>query len=275
MWKQRSKTDSLSRITYYLVSKFTTQAKVSFNSQPHVFLKYYFPYKPIGHLACPRFPYKPFTEPSPAFQTCSVRCFSLRYVRGMRVGPEIVYFSVGAGCSQVFSFLFLTEYAFFFIPVIQESPGEGVRWSIISLTAFLTWMLGITNARPKLGWDVRSCGLTVTVAGDVTATVSSDDSERRTGDHPEQEVQPGSRGPCTSAWLTIASLALFPSLLPLFLLLQLHLLPPLGFLPPVSFLLPPLLLQLQLLPPKYPQAPPRLVSRQSLSPGWEEKWLRR
>ena len=112
----------------------------------------------------------------------------------MRVGPEIVYFSVSMLLESFLSF-FLTEYAFFFIPVIQESPGEGVRWSIISLTGISYMDAGDYKCKAKNLAGMSEAVVTVTVAGDVTATVSSDDSERRTGDHPEQEVQPGSRGP--------------------------------------------------------------------------------
>ena len=58
--------------------------------------------------------------------------------------------------------------------------------------------------------------VTVTVAGAVTATISSDTSERRTGDHPEQEVQQGSRQPSSlpgsssSPWPYSSSSPTFP-----------------------------------------------------------------
>ena len=117
-------------------------------------------------------------------------------MRGLRVGPEIVYFSVGMLLESFLSF-FLTECAFFFIPVIQESPGEGVRWSIISLTGISYVDAGDYKCKAKNLAGMSEAVVTVTVAGVVRTTISSDTSERRTGEHPEQEVQPGSRRPAS------------------------------------------------------------------------------
>ncbi|XP_040093405.1 leucine-rich repeat, immunoglobulin-like domain and transmembrane domain-containing protein 3 [Oryx dammah] len=79
--------------------------------------------------------------------------------------------------------------------VIQESPGEGVRWSIISLTGVSYMDAGDYKCKATNLAGTSEAVVRVAVAGDATATVSSDASERRTGGPPEQEVQPGSRGP--------------------------------------------------------------------------------
>ncbi|KAL2780746.1 leucine-rich repeat, immunoglobulin-like domain and transmembrane domain-containing protein 3 precursor [Daubentonia madagascariensis] len=76
--------------------------------------------------------------------------------------------------------------------VIQESPGEGVRWSIISLTGISYKDAGDYKCKAKNLAGMSEAVVTVTVVGVVTTTISTDTSERRTGDHPEQEVQPGS-----------------------------------------------------------------------------------
>ncbi|XP_006188995.3 LOW QUALITY PROTEIN: leucine-rich repeat, immunoglobulin-like domain and transmembrane domain-containing protein 3 [Camelus ferus] len=77
--------------------------------------------------------------------------------------------------------------------VIQESPGEGVRWSIISLTGISYMDAGDYKCKAKNLAGMSEAVVTVTVVGVVTTAISSDSSERRTEDHLEQEVQPGSR----------------------------------------------------------------------------------
>ncbi|XP_047574167.1 leucine-rich repeat, immunoglobulin-like domain and transmembrane domain-containing protein 3 [Lutra lutra] len=88
--------------------------------------------------------------------------------------------------------------------VIQESPGEGVRWSIISLTGISYKDAGDYKCKAKNLAGMSEAVVTVTVVGVVTTTLSSDISER-TRDHPEEEVQPGSGatslpGSRSSAW---------------------------------------------------------------------------
>ncbi|XP_077738409.1 leucine-rich repeat, immunoglobulin-like domain and transmembrane domain-containing protein 3 [Canis aureus] len=88
--------------------------------------------------------------------------------------------------------------------VIQESPGEGVRWSIISLTGISYKDAGDYKCKAKNLAGMSEAMVTVTVVGVVTTTISSETSER-TGDHPEEEVQPRSRstsppGSLSSSW---------------------------------------------------------------------------
>ncbi|XP_026354867.3 leucine-rich repeat, immunoglobulin-like domain and transmembrane domain-containing protein 3 [Ursus arctos] len=88
--------------------------------------------------------------------------------------------------------------------VIQESPGEGVRWSIISLTGISYKDAGDYKCKAKNLAGMSEAVVTVTVVGVVTTTISSDTSER-IGDHPEEEVQPGSKatsvpGSLSSPW---------------------------------------------------------------------------
>nr|XP_002717231.2 leucine-rich repeat, immunoglobulin-like domain and transmembrane domain-containing protein 3 [Oryctolagus cuniculus] len=75
--------------------------------------------------------------------------------------------------------------------VIQESPGEGVRWSIISLAGISHKDAGDYKCKAKNLAGMSEAVVTVTVVGTVTTTISSDISERRTGDHLEPEAQPG------------------------------------------------------------------------------------
>ncbi|KAM8804323.1 leucine-rich repeat, immunoglobulin-like domain and transmembrane domain-containing protein 3 [Rhynchonycteris naso] len=95
--------------------------------------------------------------------------------------------------------------------VIQESPGEGVRWSIISLTGISYKDAGDYKCKAKNLAGTSEAVVTVTVVGVVTTTVASDTSERRTGDHPERDIQPGSQrptsipGPSPSPWLSSSS----------------------------------------------------------------------
>ncbi|XP_070264803.1 leucine-rich repeat, immunoglobulin-like domain and transmembrane domain-containing protein 3 [Myotis yumanensis] len=77
--------------------------------------------------------------------------------------------------------------------VIQESPGEGVRWSVISLTDISYKDAGDYKCKAKNLAGMSEALVTVTVVGVVTTTVAPDSSERRNGDHPGREVQPGPR----------------------------------------------------------------------------------
>ncbi|XP_047711242.1 leucine-rich repeat, immunoglobulin-like domain and transmembrane domain-containing protein 3 isoform X2 [Prionailurus viverrinus] len=93
--------------------------------------------------------------------------------------------------------------------VIQESPGEGVRWSIISLTGISYKDAGDYKCKAKNLAGMSEAVVTVTVVGVVTTTVLSDTSER-TGDHLEQRAQPGSRstsipGSLSSPWSSNSS----------------------------------------------------------------------
>ncbi|EFB14478.1 hypothetical protein PANDA_019555, partial [Ailuropoda melanoleuca] len=92
--------------------------------------------------------------------------------------------------------------------VIQESPGEGVRWSIISLTGISYKDAGDYKCKAKNLAGMSEAVVTVIVVGVVTTTISSDTSER-TGDHPEEEAQPGSRA--TSVPRSLSSPWPFPS----------------------------------------------------------------
>uniref|UniRef100_G1PAC2 Ig-like domain-containing protein n=1 Tax=Myotis lucifugus TaxID=59463 RepID=G1PAC2_MYOLU len=77
--------------------------------------------------------------------------------------------------------------------VIQESPGEGVRWSVISLTDISYKDAGDYKCKAKNLAGMSEALVTVTVVGVVTTTIAPDSSERRNGDHPGREVQPGPR----------------------------------------------------------------------------------
>ncbi|KAM6148059.1 leucine-rich repeat, immunoglobulin-like domain and transmembrane domain-containing protein 3 [Erethizon dorsatum] len=76
--------------------------------------------------------------------------------------------------------------------VIQESPGDGVRWSIISLTGISYKDAGDYKCKAKNLAGTSEAVVTVTVVGAVTTTLSPDTSESRMGGRPEPEVQPGS-----------------------------------------------------------------------------------
>ncbi|XP_037686385.1 leucine-rich repeat, immunoglobulin-like domain and transmembrane domain-containing protein 3 [Choloepus didactylus] len=77
--------------------------------------------------------------------------------------------------------------------VIQESPGEGVRLSIISFTGISYKDAGDYKCKAKNLAGMSEVVVTVTVVGAITTTISSDMSERRTvEDHPEQEGKPES-----------------------------------------------------------------------------------
>ncbi|XP_004703518.2 leucine-rich repeat, immunoglobulin-like domain and transmembrane domain-containing protein 3 [Echinops telfairi] len=75
--------------------------------------------------------------------------------------------------------------------VIQESPGEGVRWSIISLTGISYKDAGDYKCKAKNLAGISEAVVTVTVVGVVTSTISTETLDR-TGDHPEQESKSGS-----------------------------------------------------------------------------------
>ncbi|XP_007938943.1 leucine-rich repeat, immunoglobulin-like domain and transmembrane domain-containing protein 3 [Orycteropus afer afer] len=76
--------------------------------------------------------------------------------------------------------------------VIQESPEEGVRWSIISLTGISYKDAGDYKCRAKNLAGTSEAVVTVTVVGVVTTTISSETSERTGEGHAEQEVKSGS-----------------------------------------------------------------------------------
>ncbi|XP_058522674.1 leucine-rich repeat, immunoglobulin-like domain and transmembrane domain-containing protein 3 [Ochotona princeps] len=79
--------------------------------------------------------------------------------------------------------------------VIQESPGEGVRWSIISLAGVSHKDAGDYKCIAKNLAGTAEAVVTVTVVGDVSTTSSSAISEGRSDNLAEQEMQPGSERP--------------------------------------------------------------------------------
>lgn len=119
-------------------------------------------------------------------------------MKGIHVEPDRL------ACCLSFS-----SQSIFFLTVIQESPGEGVRWSIISLTGISYKDAGDYKCKAKNLAGMSEAVVTVTVVGVVTTTVLSDTSER-TGDHLEQRAQPGSRstsvpGSLSSPWSSNSS----------------------------------------------------------------------
>ncbi|NXR54590.1 LRIT3 protein, partial [Hippolais icterina] len=64
--------------------------------------------------------------------------------------------------------------------VIQETPGEGVRWSIISLTGISYKDAGEYRCKAKNLAGMSEAAVTVTVVGVVTTTVSPQNTERST-----------------------------------------------------------------------------------------------
>ncbi|XP_005406241.1 PREDICTED: leucine-rich repeat, immunoglobulin-like domain and transmembrane domain-containing protein 3 [Chinchilla lanigera] len=76
--------------------------------------------------------------------------------------------------------------------VIQESPGDGVRWSIISLTGISYKDAGDYKCKAKNLAGMSEAVVTVTVVGIVNTTLSPDTSESRRSGHPEAEARPGS-----------------------------------------------------------------------------------
>ncbi|KAM5255845.1 leucine-rich repeat, immunoglobulin-like domain and transmembrane domain-containing protein 3 [Ctenodactylus gundi] len=75
--------------------------------------------------------------------------------------------------------------------VIQESPGEGTRWSIISLTGISHTDAGDYKCKAKNLAGTSEAVVTVTVVGVVATTLPPAPSEGWRGAHPEQAVQPG------------------------------------------------------------------------------------
>ncbi|XP_021090213.1 leucine-rich repeat, immunoglobulin-like domain and transmembrane domain-containing protein 3 [Mesocricetus auratus] len=75
--------------------------------------------------------------------------------------------------------------------VIQESPGEGARWSIISLTGISYKDAGDYRCKAKNLAGTSEAVVSLTVVGAVTTTLFPDTSERSPGEHPEQGAQPG------------------------------------------------------------------------------------
>ncbi|XP_021501075.1 leucine-rich repeat, immunoglobulin-like domain and transmembrane domain-containing protein 3 [Meriones unguiculatus] len=75
--------------------------------------------------------------------------------------------------------------------VIQESPAEGVRWSIISLTGISYKDAGDYRCKAKNLAGTSEAVVTVTVVGVVTTSPSPDTSERSPGEHPDQYPQLG------------------------------------------------------------------------------------
>ncbi|NXQ07182.1 LRIT3 protein, partial [Vidua macroura] len=64
--------------------------------------------------------------------------------------------------------------------VIQETPGEGVRWSIMSLTGISYKDAGEYRCKAKNLAGMSEAAVTVTVVGVVTTTVSPQNTERST-----------------------------------------------------------------------------------------------
>ncbi|XP_052034461.1 leucine-rich repeat, immunoglobulin-like domain and transmembrane domain-containing protein 3 [Apodemus sylvaticus] len=100
--------------------------------------------------------------------------------------------------------------------VIQESPGEGVRWSILSLTGISYKDSGDYRCKAKNLAGTSEAVVTVTVVGVVTTTLSPDTSERSPGEHPEQQhPQPGLERstPPSKSWLSpeLSSPSPYPS----------------------------------------------------------------
>ncbi|KAM6220970.1 leucine-rich repeat, immunoglobulin-like domain and transmembrane domain-containing protein 3 [Rhynchocyon petersi] len=76
--------------------------------------------------------------------------------------------------------------------VIQDSPGEGVRWSIISLTSISYKDAGDYKCKAKNLAGMSEAVVTVTVVGVVPTTTSPETSGRTGEDHLDQEVKLGS-----------------------------------------------------------------------------------
>lgn len=87
--------------------------------------------------------------------------------------------------------------------VIQESPGEGARWSIMSLTGISYRDAGDYRCKAKNLAGTSEAVVSVTVVGTVTTTLLPDTSERNPGEHPNEDPQPGagSSPPLPKSWL--------------------------------------------------------------------------
>ncbi|ERE90154.1 protein 3 [Cricetulus griseus] len=83
------------------------------------------------------------------------------------------------------------------ILVIQESPGEGARWSIISLTGISYKDAGDYRCKAKNLAGTSEAVVSLTVVGAVTTTLLPDTSEKSAGKHPEQESPPAAAGGST------------------------------------------------------------------------------
>uniref|UniRef100_A0A8C2N3K7 Leucine-rich repeat, immunoglobulin-like domain and transmembrane domain-containing protein 3 n=1 Tax=Cricetulus griseus TaxID=10029 RepID=A0A8C2N3K7_CRIGR len=81
--------------------------------------------------------------------------------------------------------------------VIQESPGEGARWSIISLTGISYKDAGDYRCKAKNLAGTSEAVVSLTVVGAVTTTLLPDTSEKSPGKHPEQESPPAAAGGST------------------------------------------------------------------------------
>lgn len=125
-------------------------------------------------------------EPSTAIRDLLYAISFLAYGKGTHVEPNSCFFF-----SWHVTLSLLTELHMFFLPVIQESPGEGVRWSVISLTDISYKDAGDYKCKAKNLAGMSEALVTVTVVGVVTTTIASDSYERRNGDHRGLEVQPG------------------------------------------------------------------------------------
>ncbi|XP_035294202.1 leucine-rich repeat, immunoglobulin-like domain and transmembrane domain-containing protein 3 isoform X1 [Cricetulus griseus] len=84
-----------------------------------------------------------------------------------------------------------------FLLVIQESPGEGARWSIISLTGISYKDAGDYRCKAKNLAGTSEAVVSLTVVGAVTTTLLPDTSEKSPGKHPEQESPPAAAGGST------------------------------------------------------------------------------
>ncbi|KFO25829.1 Leucine-rich repeat, immunoglobulin-like domain and transmembrane domain-containing protein 3 [Fukomys damarensis] len=79
--------------------------------------------------------------------------------------------------------------------VIQESPGDGVRWSIVSLAGISYEDAGDYKCGAKNLAGMSEAVVTVTVVGAATTAPSPGTSVGRKGGHPGQQVQQGSGPP--------------------------------------------------------------------------------
>ncbi|XP_006970449.1 leucine-rich repeat, immunoglobulin-like domain and transmembrane domain-containing protein 3 [Peromyscus maniculatus bairdii] len=88
--------------------------------------------------------------------------------------------------------------------VIQESPGEGIRWSIISLTGISYKDAGDYRCKAKNLAGTSEAVVSVTVVGDVTTTLVPDTTGRSPGEHPEQDPHSGAgrSTPLPKSWLS-------------------------------------------------------------------------
>ncbi|MEJ1270834.1 epidermal growth factor [Cricetulus griseus] len=78
-----------------------------------------------------------------------------------------------------------------------ESPGEGARWSIISLTGISYKDAGDYRCKAKNLAGTSEAVVSLTVVGAVTTTLLPDTSEKSAGKHPEQESPPAAAGGST------------------------------------------------------------------------------